>query len=89
MAESQAPAASVPDAAAQMASLQRLADRARRVSELSARHLPEPVADVVATPLQHDTPAEVAQTRARDWITGEVPAVPGTTMPGLRVVRRD
>jgi nitrate reductase alpha subunit len=62
---------------------------AKRVSELSRRHLPEPVADVVSVPLQHDTPAEIAQPAMKDWITGEIEAIPGKTMPGLRVVRRD
>jgi nitrate reductase alpha subunit len=59
------------------------------VSELSVRHLPDPVADVLATPLQHDTPAEIAQTEPLDWTSGETEPVPGTSMPMLRVVRRN
>ena len=62
---------------------------AKKVSELAPRHLPEPVADVVAAPLAHDSAAEIAQETPKDWSSGEVPAVPGKTMPNLRVVRRD
>jgi nitrate reductase alpha subunit len=62
---------------------------ARRFSELAGRHFPEPVDDVIAAPLAHDTPAEIAQTKPADWITGDVDPVPGKTMPGLKVVQRD
>ncbi|MCL4838567.1 MAG: nitrate reductase subunit alpha [Thermoanaerobaculia bacterium] len=62
---------------------------ARKFSELAERHFPEPVKDIVATPLAHDSAAEIAQTDVREWITGEVEAIPGRTMPGLRVVERD
>jgi nitrate reductase alpha subunit len=61
----------------------------RKFSELAAKHLPEPVPDIVATPLAHDSPAEIAQPAIREWIRGETDAIPGKTMPGLRVVRRD
>jgi nitrate reductase alpha subunit len=62
---------------------------AEKVSELAAIHLPEPVRDLVAVPLQHDTPAEMAQLTVRDWSKGECEAVPGVTMPNLVVVERD
>ncbi len=62
---------------------------AKKFSELAAKHFPEPVADIVASALAHDTPAEIAQPSMRDWLTGEVDAIPGKTMPGLTVVRRD
>lgn len=62
---------------------------AAKLSELAQRHLPEPVEDLVATPLAHDTPAEVAQARILDWKRGEVEPIPGKTMPALRVVTRD
>ncbi|MEW6752806.1 MAG: nitrate reductase subunit alpha [Candidatus Latescibacterota bacterium] len=62
---------------------------AARVSALAARHLAEPVRDVVATPLAHDTAAEIAQPTLADWRRGEVAPVPGKTMPGLTVVTRD
>lgn len=47
--------------------------------------------DLVAVPLTHDTPDELANPHgiARDWHAGECPAVPGVTMPRLVVVERD
>ena len=47
--------------------------------------------DVVATPILHDTPGELAQPRGdvRDWRAGECEPVPGQTMPNLVVVERD
>ncbi len=62
---------------------------AKKVSELAETHLPEPVRDLVAVPLAHDTPAEMAQTEIKDWSKGECEAIPGKTMPGLAVVERD
>ncbi|HAL57881.1 MAG TPA: nitrate reductase subunit alpha, partial [Bacteroidetes bacterium] len=62
---------------------------AKKFSELAARHFPDPVKDLVATPLAHDSTAEIAQPDIKDWITGEVEAVPGKTMPQLTVVTRD
>jgi nitrate reductase alpha subunit len=61
----------------------------RKFSELAAKHLPGKTKDVVAVPLPHDTPAEVAQPRIESWIDGEVEAIPGKTMPGIKVVERD
>jgi len=62
---------------------------AKKVSELAETHLPEPVRDIVAVPLQHDTPAEMAQPEIKDWSKGECEAIPGKTMPALVVVERD
>jgi len=62
---------------------------AKKFSELAERHFPQPVQDLIASPLAHDTAAEIAQPRIADWRRGEVEAVPGKTMPGLRVVTRD
>jgi nitrate reductase alpha subunit len=62
---------------------------AKKFSELAQKHFPEPVWDVVASPLAHDTAAEIAQPSLLDWKRGEVEAIPGKTMPGLRVVARD
>ncbi len=62
---------------------------AKKFSELSEKHFPAPVKDLVALPLAHDTAAEIAQVRPLDWMSGEVEAVPGKTMPGLAVVERD
>lgn len=62
---------------------------AKKLSELAKKHLPEPVKDIVAVPLMHDTPAEIAQPEIKEWAKGEVEAIPGKTMPNLVVVERD
>jgi nitrate reductase / nitrite oxidoreductase, alpha subunit len=62
---------------------------AARFSELAAVHFPDPVDDLVAAPLAHDTPAEIAQPEITDWFSGEVDPIPGRTMPALRVISRD
>jgi nitrate reductase alpha subunit len=63
---------------------------ARRFSELARTHLGVR-RDVVAVPLQHDTPGETAQPGGRvlDWRAGECEPVPGKTMPNFVVVERD
>ncbi|TPK55849.1 nitrate reductase subunit alpha [Mesorhizobium sp. B2-4-19] len=46
--------------------------------------------DVVLTPIQHDSPAEMAQALdVKDWKLGEVEPIPGLTMPSVAVVTRD
>jgi len=46
--------------------------------------------DVVLTPIQHDSAAELAQPfDVRDWSKGECEAIPGKTMPQITVVERD
>jgi nitrate reductase alpha subunit len=60
-----------------------------KFSELAERHFPEPVRDLIVAPLAHDTPAEIAQPAMRDWSAGEVEAIPGKTMPALKVVTRN
>jgi nitrate reductase alpha subunit len=62
---------------------------AKKVSEMSALVFPNPVRDLVAVPLMHDTPDELAQTEPLDWAKGECEAIPGKTMPHFRVVERD
>ena len=62
---------------------------AQRFSELAAEHFDGPVEDVIMTPLAHDSPAEIAQPTLADWRAGECPPIPGVTMPGLKVTRRD
>jgi nitrate reductase alpha subunit len=62
---------------------------AKKVSELAPLVFPQPVKDVVAFPLRHDTPDELAQPQVCDWRAGECDPVPGKTMPHLRVVERD
>ncbi|WP_149205294.1 nitrate reductase subunit alpha [Actinotalea subterranea] len=63
---------------------------AKRFSELAEVHLGIRN-DVVAVPLTHDTPDELATPhgRVRDWKAGECEPVPGSTMPKLVVVERD
>jgi nitrate reductase alpha subunit len=61
---------------------------AKRFSELAAEHLGE-MKDLVATPLMHDSPGEIAQPEVKDWRKGEIEAIPGKTMPALTVVTRD
>jgi nitrate reductase alpha subunit len=63
---------------------------AERFSELAAKHLGKRT-DVVAAPLMHDTPEELAQPGGvvRDWRKGECEPVPGRTMPKLVAVERD
>ncbi len=62
---------------------------AAKVSELAPAHFPEPFRDLVTTPLLHDSPDELAQAEVKRWFAGECEAVPGKTMPHLRVVERD
>lgn len=62
---------------------------AQKVSELAPTIFPEPVKDLVAVPLAHDTPDEMSQTEPRDWRAGECDPIPGKTMPHLKIVERD
>ncbi|HEY7266352.1 MAG TPA: nitrate reductase subunit alpha, partial [Solirubrobacterales bacterium] len=61
-----------------------------RFSELAEKHLGVR-RDVIAAPLLHDTPDEIAQPLGEvlDWRAGECDPVPGKTMPKLIVVERD
>ena len=63
---------------------------AEEFSRLAATHLGTRT-DVIAAPLMHDTPDELAQPggRAADWKAGECEPVPGLTMPRLITVERD
>jgi nitrate reductase alpha subunit len=63
---------------------------AESFSRQAVRHLGVRT-DVVASPLMHDTPDELAQIAApvADWKLGECEPVPGVTMPKLVGVRRD
>jgi nitrate reductase alpha subunit len=62
---------------------------ARKFSEVCVGYLGVEK-DLVLTPIQHDTPAELAQPYApKDWKKGECEPVPGKTMPAMAVVERD
>ncbi len=45
--------------------------------------------DLVATPLMHDSPGEIAQPSVRDWRKEGADPVPGKTLPNLAVVTRN
>jgi len=62
---------------------------AKKVSELSEKHLPATIKDLVATPLSHDTPDEISQSEIKDWGKGECEPVPGKTMGHFAIVERD
>jgi len=63
---------------------------ARKIAELAKTHLGVR-RDIVAVPMQHDTPGETSQPGGvvRDWKHGDVEPIPGKTMPALHVVERD
>jgi nitrate reductase / nitrite oxidoreductase, alpha subunit len=63
---------------------------AKKFSQLAEKHLGVRN-DLVAAPLLHDTPGELAQPfgEVRDWQKGECEPVPGLTMPNLVTVERD
>ncbi len=62
---------------------------AKKFSELAQKHFAEPVKDLVASALAHDSAAEIAQAEMKDWMRGEIAPIPGKTMPALKVVERD
>ncbi len=61
---------------------------AKKFSEIVPGYLGEE-ADVVALPILHDTPAEIAQPEVRDWKKGECDLIPGKTAPNFIEVTRD
>lgn len=65
-------------------------DLAKAISKLAAKHLGVRK-DIVAVPMQHDTPGELAQPGGHvpDWRGADVPAVPGKNLPNLMLVERD
>ena len=69
---------------------QLFADLASKISELAKGRL-DTRKDIVAVPLQHDTPGQIAQPGGTvyDWLGTDLEAVPGRNMPILMVVERD
>ncbi|GAB1575645.1 nitrate reductase subunit alpha [Bordetella petrii] len=62
---------------------------ARAFSAIAETELPA-AQDLVLTPLQHDSPAELGDPfGVRDWKRGEAEMIPGKTMPSLAVVERN
>ncbi|MEC1376425.1 nitrate reductase subunit alpha [Heyndrickxia oleronia] len=64
---------------------------AMAVSKLAKDIDLEPINDIVATPLQHDTQQELAKPlgKIKDWSKDECEPIPGKTMPQIHVVERD
>ncbi len=61
---------------------------ARKFSEIAPEVLGRET-DIVALPILHDTPAEIAQDQVRDWKKGECDLIPGKTAPNFVAVERD
>ncbi|MBI2380460.1 MAG: nitrate reductase subunit alpha [Gammaproteobacteria bacterium] len=62
---------------------------AKKFSELCVGHLGVEK-DLVTLPMQHDTPAELAQgPKPKEWKKGECELIPGKTAPIMTVVERD
>lgn len=62
---------------------------AAETSKLATKYFPEPVKDILVSPLLHDTPAELAQPTVKDWARGECDLIPGKTAPNIKIVTRD
>ena len=45
--------------------------------------------DIVALPILHDTPGEIAQDQVKDWKKGECDLIPGKTAPAYVAIERD
>ncbi|MFN3986356.1 MAG: nitrate reductase subunit alpha [Rhodocyclaceae bacterium] len=63
---------------------------AKTFTGLAAKHLGTRK-DIVALPMQHDSPMELATPmgEGKDWKHGECEPIPGKTMPMLKLVERD
>jgi len=63
---------------------------AKTFSALAEKHLGTR-RDIVALPMQHDSPFEIAQPfgQVKDWKRGDCEPVPGKTMPLIKVVERN
>ncbi|RBI77494.1 nitrate reductase subunit alpha [Roseovarius sp. TE539] len=61
---------------------------AKKFSEVAPEILGKET-DVIALPILHDTPAEIAQDQVRDWKKDECDLIPGKTAPNYIAVERD
>ncbi|MGH1378739.1 MAG: nitrate reductase subunit alpha [Alphaproteobacteria bacterium] len=61
---------------------------AKKFSELAPGNLGVEK-EIVLTPIQHDTPGELAQNDVKEWRKGECDLIPGKTAPSMKVVERD
>ncbi|GBG96723.1 nitrate reductase subunit alpha [Lactococcus termiticola] len=64
---------------------------AKKFQALAEKEFTEPVYDLHASPIAHDTIGEIAQPmgQVKDWKKGEIEAIPGQTMPNFKLVKRD
>ncbi|WML44921.1 nitrate reductase subunit alpha [Neobacillus sp. PS3-40] len=66
---------------------------ANTFSEMAEKYFKEPIQDIVATPLLHDSRDEISEACAfgkiPDWLHGEQEPVPGQNFPRLHIVERD
>jgi len=64
---------------------------AKVFSKKAETYFPEIQRDLVAVPLLHDSPGEIAQPfgKIKDWSKGEIEPIPGKTLPKLVIVERD
>ena len=62
---------------------------AKRFSELAGKHFPEPVRTSSRRRWRTTRRPRSPSRRSKDWIDGECEAIPGKTMPNLKVVERD
>ncbi len=62
---------------------------AQATSEMAKKNFAEPQKDIVANPISHDSPGEIAQPTVKDWYKGECEPIPGKTTHKLTVVDRD
>ena len=64
---------------------------AKSFQKMAETEFPEPVYDLHASPIAHDTKGELAQPfgEIKDWKLGEIDAIPGKTLPNLKLVKRD
>lgn len=64
---------------------------AESFSNLAKDYFPEPVQDIVTTPLLHDSPDEIAQPHGlfNDWKQGDSEPTPGVNLPRIHLVERD
>ncbi len=64
---------------------------AEKISEMAKEYYPDPVEDLVMTPMITDSPDELAQPMGEltDWKSGDVEPIPGKTFPKVMIVERD
>lgn len=62
---------------------------AKKTAELAPTVFDGPVRDLMSLPLAHDSKDEIAQVEIPDWYDGDDEAIPGKTMPKMKIVERD